>query len=287
MCDEEEFNKELLPKYINDFLGYGNLKAKYWFVGEEENGGCSICEVNALLDVWNDRGRKNIEDMICVSGILESIKPDYRKFENFFGKETRDIEIQPVWGQIIKLLLSYKDNINLSSDVIDENIIKDFQKNNFGRGNGEIFSMNLFPLPFNKSKGWIYGSSEISCLNTNSKSYKNKPAKYVNKMLPYRIGKIKDLIKKHNPEFVNFYCYTYKDSIKDEFDEVIFCNIPAEVGIAYKGGNKKISFYIGNFNKTTISISHHSSGLRCKKEDKMKYLWKLVDKMKEYNAKVN
>jgi hypothetical protein len=41
---------ELLQDFICGFYGYGNLGAKYWFIGLEEGGGTSIDEIQHRLE---------------------------------------------------------------------------------------------------------------------------------------------------------------------------------------------------------------------------------------------
>jgi hypothetical protein len=42
---------------MRGFHGYGNLGAKYWFIGLEEGGGTSLDEVRLRLKTWDELRR--------------------------------------------------------------------------------------------------------------------------------------------------------------------------------------------------------------------------------------
>lgn len=54
--------EELLRDYANNFYGYGSWDAKTWFVGIEEAGGKDFHEIDHRLEMWEKRGRRDLED---------------------------------------------------------------------------------------------------------------------------------------------------------------------------------------------------------------------------------
>ena len=59
----EQLNDEVLSAYAVGFYGYGSSTAPYCFVGMEEGGGKSLNEVEARLVKWDERGRREFEDL--------------------------------------------------------------------------------------------------------------------------------------------------------------------------------------------------------------------------------
>ena len=57
-------DNDLIDEFINKFYGYGNLNSDLWFVGMEEGGGNSFEEINTRLNIWSDRGKKTVEDLV-------------------------------------------------------------------------------------------------------------------------------------------------------------------------------------------------------------------------------
>lgn len=56
--------KKLLLQYINIFIGYGNPEAKYWFIGMEHGGGNDDGEIKKRLNVWEERGKRQFENIL-------------------------------------------------------------------------------------------------------------------------------------------------------------------------------------------------------------------------------
>jgi len=56
-------DQELVEANIRDFFGYGNPKAKWWFVGMEEHGGENIEESKMRLKVWHELGGQSLVDL--------------------------------------------------------------------------------------------------------------------------------------------------------------------------------------------------------------------------------
>ncbi|WP_414575733.1 hypothetical protein [Anabaena sp. CCY 9402-a] len=60
MNNSDFFDDALLEKRIETFYGYGNYQGKYWFIGMEEAGG-DFQDVNHRINIWANRGKKEIE----------------------------------------------------------------------------------------------------------------------------------------------------------------------------------------------------------------------------------
>jgi len=145
------FDDEILEKYINIFLGYGNSKGDICFVGLEEgiaikylkleqNPKLGFDEVNKKIQVWKNRGEKELED--CRDFHLET--------NNVWHKSNS--KIQETWQGPIRTILSYE-----GKDISDSSIL-DFQINRLGRFNENHSIIELRPLPSKKVTGskWFY-----------------------------------------------------------------------------------------------------------------------------------
>jgi hypothetical protein len=53
---------QLLDEYIKTFYGYGNYEGDWWLIGMEEGSGGTDDEIRTRLRLWNERGRKELED---------------------------------------------------------------------------------------------------------------------------------------------------------------------------------------------------------------------------------
>ena len=56
-------DRDLLHEYIERFFGYGNLSAKYWFVGLEEGGDDHLALLQKRLAVWDGERRPVAVDL--------------------------------------------------------------------------------------------------------------------------------------------------------------------------------------------------------------------------------
>lgn len=178
----------LLAQYMDSFFGYGNTKARLWFVGMEEGGGGTIEEVASRLEAWDQRGRPMVDD---VAGFHRAIGQQ-RWFEP--GART-----QNTWRQLIRATL-------LAEDLpVDLEAIREYQVLRFARLDGNIASLELLPLPSTstKAKHWRYAEwSALEMLATRDG--------YRQHFLPSRIARLKALIAQKRPTAVVFYGVTYQ-----------------------------------------------------------------------------
>jgi hypothetical protein len=217
--DKKMLDDNLLQKYIDKFLGYGDFNAKCWFIGMEHGGGGNYEELAKRLEVWSELGRKELEDVV-----------EYHKKLNIEGLNwfCDKPKIQPTWSKLIRILLSIDDNIdNLSaSKVLDK--IRMYQKQSFGRSNsGETCLLELSPMPSpnirnNKWQEW-----------TNMFKIDN----YKTFILKYNTDKIKALINGREPEVVVFYGVSYRSY----WEEIADCDFEEQNGIFFTS-NKSTLF---------------------------------------------
>lgn len=178
----------LLAQYMDSFFGYGNTKARLWFVGMEEGGGGTVEEVAARLSAWDQRGRPMVDD---VAGFHQSIGQQHW-FEP--GAPT-----QSTWRQLIRAtLLANEVPVNLEA-------IREYQVQRFARFDGDVASLELLPLPSTSTRPehWMYaGWSRLEAL-TSRDSYQQH-------CLPQRIAHLRELISRERPSAVVFYGVTYQ-----------------------------------------------------------------------------
>ena len=68
--DTNHLDESLVLDFCEVFFGYGSFKAPIWLVGMEEGGGESAEEIQRRLQIWDQRGRQNLE--IFVNTITKS-----------------------------------------------------------------------------------------------------------------------------------------------------------------------------------------------------------------------
>lgn len=187
-------NRQILEEFTKNFYGYGNLNSDIWFIALEEGGGANEDEIQKRINVWNDNGKKILED--CKSFHI-SIGID----KWFLSKDlykSDQIPLQSVWRQYIRFYFFLKNNSNFILSDNQNLLIKRYQRDKFGKLDGEFSILELRPLPSKNMKSWIYGEiSDIEFLKTREK--------YENFITEIRITKIKELIKKYKPKKVFFF----------------------------------------------------------------------------------
>ena len=177
----------LVNHFINTFLGYGNIALDYWFIGMEEGGGGSLDEVSRRLAEWEAHGKPELED-VC------SFHEDLGMPEFFH----EPVKLQRTWAQLCRIFLSYQ---GLPTDIKG---MRQFQKDHLGRENDSTCLLELLPLPSPGTNRWFYPQwTEIDFLKTREE--------YIKKMIPLRIGKLREQIRIHKPKFVVCYGKGYAE----------------------------------------------------------------------------
>ena len=178
----------LLAQYADSFFGYGNTKARLWFVGMEEGGGGTVEEVAARLTAWDQRGRPMVDD---VAGFHQAIGQQ-RWFEP--GAPT-----QSTWRQLIRAtLLANGRPVNLEA-------VREYQVQQFARLDGDVASLELLPLPSTSTRAEHWRYPQWSRLETLASR-----DGYRQHFLPLRIALLKALIAQERPTAVVFYGVTYQ-----------------------------------------------------------------------------
>ena len=141
---------ELLTAYMRAFYGYGAWTAKYWFVGMEEGGGDTLEEIERRITAWDDRGRRDLEDL---RDYHESIG-----VTRYFGNNGK---LQRTWRPLVRVVLTAEHART------DEDSVRAYQGNRLGRLGGETALIELLPLPApGKTAPWLYGQLGVAPLRT-------------------------------------------------------------------------------------------------------------------------
>lgn len=149
-------NDNLLLKFANGFYGYGNYHAPCWFLGMEEGGGNSVDEINHRFSVWGMRGGEELEDIF-----------EYHTAIGFPEYFTEKPKIQNTWGKQIRFLFG------VNGKPVDKEIVRNYQRDIWGRRNGNNCIIDLFPLPSASTKEWIYGGQSALEILNNREIYRN------------------------------------------------------------------------------------------------------------------
>jgi hypothetical protein len=156
--------------------GYGNWKAKYWFIGLEErlsprDNGDRTNRANAF--------RKLNKDGLC----------DLVDFHKEIGEDQWITKVQPTWGRLIWLLKNY-----LKDDIGHCSLLR-YQTLHWGRTNGDTCITELSGLP---------ADSTARGKSLDSERFKDCKDRF-DELRTNRIKILHDKIQKHNPELVIFY----------------------------------------------------------------------------------
>jgi hypothetical protein len=163
--------------------------AKYWLIGMEEGGTDQFEKVYKDITEWKENGSKEFRDILDGSD-ENNCSSDVKKY--FFDNP---VLIQPVWNKLIRLLLS------ISHEIKNTEEIREFQKHNLGKKDGDNSLIEFFPLPNVNIADWIY-EGKIS------HKFLNNRKELIREMAPVRIERIRDKIKIYKPKVVVFYSTT-------------------------------------------------------------------------------
>jgi hypothetical protein len=179
------FNDPLLLEFMHNFYGYGNYRGAYWFIGMEEGGGDSFAEVSKRLAVWEQRGRRELEDVVAYHLALGINHP--------FGEKPR---LQPTWAKLIRVLLSLEGHAPTREEV------RGYQQRLWARSEGNVALLELLPLPSPSTSHWLYAQhSKLSSLISREQ--------YRQTWNTIRIQALQQRITTHQPKAVVFYSFSY------------------------------------------------------------------------------
>jgi hypothetical protein len=177
---------ELLRQYVQTFFGYGNYRGNWWLVGMEEGGGNSVDEVANRLRLWNERGRRELEDVDMFSS-----SPQLGKWF------TARPPLQPTWRGLVRMILAAEGR------ATDAETARQFQGSELGRLEGNTCILELMPLPSPSVGHWIYGS----CSGLPELADR---ATYMATVKPTRVEHLRNRIAEHQPKAVVFYSRQYQ-----------------------------------------------------------------------------
>jgi hypothetical protein len=187
-------DSEILGNFIESFFGYGNLAAPLWFIGMEEGGGNTAKEIQERLRTWNERGRRQIEDVA--------------EFHCAFGKGElflANAPIQRTWQRLIRTVFAVRGFPPNTEQM------RQFQIASFARINSCVASLELLPLPSPRTSVWNYGPGQGDPPKPwTNLDYLQKRSDYRRHVLRNRIAGLRRMIQEHEPRAVLFYGDSYR-----------------------------------------------------------------------------
>jgi len=178
---------DLLNQFARTFYGYGTYEGDYWLIGMEEGGGNSCDEVDARLKAWDERGKRELEDIDAYHqafGVSDLFQPHPR--------------IQPTWGKLIRLLLAAG-----GAEPVETQQVREFQRDHLARSTSNHCILELFPLPSPSTNQWLYADcSQLPYLGNRDH--------YRAFVSPFRVAHLQAQIRLHRPLYVVFYSFSYR-----------------------------------------------------------------------------
>ncbi len=181
MTTQAMLDDKLLKAFVEGFYGYGDYRARTWFVGLEEGGGNSVAEVQRRLQVWDRRGRRELEDVaeyhrvVCIG--------------EFFQEPIRS---QRTWNKLIRILLS------LQRTVATLAAVKGYQATLLGRSGGDTALVELLPLPSPSVGKWLYPNCSRLPFLQDRDSYRRA-------VVVQRIDRLRQRLAQYGPTLVILY----------------------------------------------------------------------------------
>jgi len=174
-----------LRDYIATFNGYGDYRAKYWFVGMEEGGGSSLEEITRRFANWETQDKGELSDLVSPqsnSGLSHSAR--------------RSTKLQTTWSQLIRIVLASEDK------PTDNASVRAYQQSKLGRVGGETCLLELMPLPSPSAGRWLYNEySSLPELRSRDE--------YMEHYAASRVCRLRAIIEAHKPPVVVFYSLGY------------------------------------------------------------------------------
>jgi hypothetical protein len=237
MNEKQEENMEIL----NAYMGYGNLKARYWFIGFEEGGQAWKCDKNK--DFFKEHAQ-----------YFNILKDRYHK-NNFYFLANEDFaNISPTKNPYSPYLGGIRKFLNSLKPTSDTDINLDI----IGSRNINAFLLNLYPLGRPNRNNPNY-PNDYFCLF----GFKNINDYISSAFYKKRIELFKGLFKEYfisSTESKVLFCFGKGDEDWKEFREVlaqIFIN-KFEINSSDAIKNKHYVFEINN--KKIFLLYHPRSG---------------------------
>lgn len=179
------FNDQLLEALINNFYGYGNYQAPHWFIGVKEGGSDTHLEVGRRLEVWDSRGRRELENVAAYHRAMD--------MSDFFDHRPKS---QPTWRRLIRIALTAQ------GQSCNPETICNYQQSKLGTEDGETCLLNLLPLPSPDKKPWLYAEHSTLPYLTSRPTYKKQ-------VTSLRITHLQERITQYYPKAIVFHGLKY------------------------------------------------------------------------------
>jgi hypothetical protein len=181
-------------KRILRFVGYGNLSARFWFIGLEE--GLSSEEKNDLQHNLKSRGTWS-----SVMDLAEACLTLRHNGKSVEIKNYPHLPKTPTWRWMAKVCL-WLDARRFSATNDEAN---DYVRRYLGRKNGQTFLTELSPIPSRNQSGgplWL--------------DFFRKAEEETDALIKERQGRLRSLIAEHQPPFI--FCYgAERDTAMEQF----------------------------------------------------------------------
>ncbi|MEY4515340.1 MAG: hypothetical protein RLZZ450_7462 [Pseudomonadota bacterium] len=204
-----------LVDWLGNRIGYGNLEARYWFVGLEEGCGDALQELEARLQ------GENLEDIYDAHRRLPAAH------RRLFGDRPA---LQSTWRPLMIALLSAEDRLHGREEL------RAYQRDRLGRAQSETLLAELFPLPSPSLRHWHYANvAAIPELATRTAYHDAWRAR--------RITLLRTLIAKRQPPVIIAYGARSHEDYKRMFTTVRWTprfDDWCETSVANIGGRKVI-----------------------------------------------
>lgn len=151
-------------KRLLSFVGYGDPRGRFWFVGMEEAGGGTLDELRVRAEKFHP-----VDDLARVHGLVE--------YWMDMGK------LIPTWSAMSRLALCLGDEPRWQ----DREVVRAYQRERLGRIGGETFLTEVLPLPSPSTGVWPYEAL-----------FPTREA-YATAVLPERLRQLRELFVEHRP----------------------------------------------------------------------------------------
>ncbi len=243
--------EKAIKHWIDNFYGYGSWKAKFWFVGYEENGGDLPEEAADKFNYFYHSQVPNKDTLCDIRELYRHVAfridgPRAEKFSNFYDHRFgSDATLHGSWKNLIAFEYGY--NGEALPDLLT------YQQNSFASSSSNEALIHLYPLPAH-NHAWYYAWLELPQL-----PFLKRRTSYEEHVYPGRISTILKNINIYKPEVVLMYgmenINLLKNSVQEFFHDVKFRMV--------KGVKQQIpQHHRADFNGTTLIITTQIPSLR-------------------------
>lgn len=197
--------RDELDRFCASRIGYGNLKAGYWFLGAEE--GFSNSGQN-VLSLW------------LREAAVEDLYEAHQRRGQMDHLDSVDGQRQSTWAFCIRLLLALQGKEHGDGPVLD------YQRRRWGRRDGETLLAELLPLPNPNRQAWMYSA------HSGIAGYLANRALFEAQWLGPRTDLLRSMILVHRPAVFVAYTKGCWKSYEGIFDGARWQTIDAGAGEA-------------------------------------------------------